>query len=619
MEITEIKISKGQKLSDIYPIIESNIVLNKTLAGVGATYLEIKANRNSIIVAPNLPVIVNKVEQHKKEHLFGVYQKVNTDDIVDYIATSKQIESYIKIITTPESFYKIRNAFEELGIDMYEECFLLLDECHKFVKDKNFRPEITQPLNEFFQFKNKALVSATPIVPSDPRFNKNGFRMIKIVPDYNHRQRIGITKTNNILQAFKDFLLHLTSHDMDNRCACFFVNSVDMIQQFIEKAGIGNDSAVFCSEKSVEKLKYLGIKNVHWEWKGKYAKPYMFFTSRFYTGLDIMLDRPPYVVFISDPYNKIFSIVDPLTDMPQAIGRFRNGVYNVEHIVAFNSDIEERDEQGIREFIDTVEKMLNYLKNAYETAPTSEARKAYRAFIENMPLKDIFLNGEKDYFIIDNYVDNELVKSAYKNNRLLVERYGLSDYFWIPLILPQYYPFGEKERLAIFESKKFKKQQRIEIVKALDAIKGSGGTEAGNTYIRELRDIDELIVDAYYKLGKETIESNNYRAKKLRELIILKDYNDQTKTESFIKTLHNSFKSGQKYSLKYIKEELKRLHELFGIKPPKAITALSIKFFFDIEEKVRIGNDKAIRLIRPNIKSAAYFFENMPNEEETQK
>ncbi|MCM1138209.1 MAG: hypothetical protein NC453_06510 [Muribaculum sp.] len=615
MDIVEISIRQNQKMSDIYPIIESNVILNKTLSGIGATFSEIKAKRDSIIVVPNLPVIANKVVQHKKDNLFGVHQKVTVDDLISYIENSRDKRKRIKILVTPESFYKILKAFSELNIDIYNQCFLLLDESHKFIKDKDFRHEITQPLKHFFSFRNKALVSATPIIPSDPRFEDEKFKIIKIIPDYNHLQEISITQTNNVLQAFKDFLIHLkVQHNMENRSACFFVNSVDMIQQFIDKSNLLNDSAVFCSEKSVEKLKHLGIKNVHCEWSPKFLKPYMFFTSRFYNGLDIILEFQPYVVFISDPYRKDFSIVDPSTDMPQAIGRFRRGVYNVEHIVAFNNEIEVRSKDGLLDFIESIEHTYAYLKCAYNNSDSSEERRAFQAFIENMPMKELFTDGIKDHFVVDNYIDSELVKSSYKNIALLTERYALSRYFRIPLINKQYYPYGERERLAIFESKKYKKEQRIEIVKALDAINGSGGTETGNQYIRELRDYDDLIVDAYFKLGKEVIEQNNYRTKKLRELIILKDYDANTRTESFIKAINNSFKVGQRYSREYVKKELLRLHKLFSIVPPAAITALSIGFFFDIDEKARIGDGKAIRLIRPNIKNASYFFKRMSKE-----
>lgn len=59
----QILINRGQNLSDILPNkeIPTNTILNKTLTGCGATYGEIvHAARNSIIIEPNVPVILGK-------------------------------------------------------------------------------------------------------------------------------------------------------------------------------------------------------------------------------------------------------------------------------------------------------------------------------------------------------------------------------------------------------------------------------------------------------------------------------------------------------------------------------------------------------------------------------
>ena len=91
-------------------------------------------------------------------------------------------------MVTPESFYKVRQAFSEIDFDMYENCFLMLDECHKFIKERDFRKEIVLPFYSFFKFKNKALVSATPLDPSDPRFIEQNFRGSGVIPWQGYRR-----------------------------------------------------------------------------------------------------------------------------------------------------------------------------------------------------------------------------------------------------------------------------------------------------------------------------------------------------------------------------------------------------------------------------------------------
>ena len=98
MDITEISISKDQHLADVYPLIESNIILNKKLSGVGATHCEIIAPRNSIIVVPNVPIITCKVTKHStSDNLFGVMQNVSIREIEDYIESTLYENRHIKL------------------------------------------------------------------------------------------------------------------------------------------------------------------------------------------------------------------------------------------------------------------------------------------------------------------------------------------------------------------------------------------------------------------------------------------------------------------------------------------------------------------------------------------
>ena len=162
-----ITLAKGEYLSDVMNEIPSNCILSKRIPGCGATTLEIETDRNSIIIVPNVPVIINKCAKYK--NLLGVYEGVDTSKIIEYIGSK---HTY-KIMTTPESFGKVKSACEKCGVNIYTSFFLLMDECHQLIKDVDYRTDIVMPMNDFFFFKCKALVSATPIGFSDPRFEEN--------------------------------------------------------------------------------------------------------------------------------------------------------------------------------------------------------------------------------------------------------------------------------------------------------------------------------------------------------------------------------------------------------------------------------------------------------------
>lgn len=166
METRYIKINKDannkiQYLKEVLPKIPANTILYKKLTGLGATYGELKADRHSIIIEPNVPVIIGKCEdsKHKADALFGVYKGVNTEDIIEYLNKNKG--RFYKILTTPESFKKVKDAFEAMDMDIRFTCFLLFDECHKVTKDVDYRNDITLPLDDFFDFEEGARFSHT--------------------------------------------------------------------------------------------------------------------------------------------------------------------------------------------------------------------------------------------------------------------------------------------------------------------------------------------------------------------------------------------------------------------------------------------------------------------------
>lgn len=601
MERKQITINKGQHLTDVYSQIESNTILCKTLTGLGATYSEITAKRNSIIVVPNIPAITGKCPKHKKDNLFGVKQKITTSDVVKYIETTTEANKRIKLIATPESFYKVKDAFDELEINMYVNCFLLLDECHKIIKDIDYRPDIALPIDDFFRFDEKALVSATPIIPSDPRFKEQNFKIVEIVPTFNYQKELQLIHTNNMLEAFKQILPLMINEQSAKRSICFFINSTDMIFQLVTKLGIVKESSVFCSDKSVAKLKSMGFKQAYDDWNEKHKRQFIFFTSRFYNALDIEIEEKPDIVFVSEPYFAEHTIVDPYTDVVQSIGRFRNGISSVTHILSTKATIQQRSKEGLIEFLKGSEHAYNIIRTLYRSAQSIEERNAYSLALKSLPYNTMLINDRKNYFAIDNYIDDELVKTAYNNIDAVVTRYIECGYFTIHSITPLMFKFGENDRLSLFGTVRTKRDLRERVVAILDNIKEDMGTALFDSYIEELREKDCAIVDAYFSLGKEVIEQNNYRMKILKEMMLTKEFNETKNSDIFRKALLNSFEIGRKYRLSYIKEELIRLHFKFKVRYPKSVTAQTIHEYFNVIDTVRIGNDKAMLIISPKI------------------
>lgn len=568
-------------LTELLPngIIPTNTILYKKLTGLGATFSELKASRNSIIIEPNRPVIIGKSEapEHRNDNIFGVYHGIYTDDIIDYIEESKG--KFLKILTTPESFPKVEEALKATDIEIRFDCFLLYDECHKIIKDSDYRPNIALPMDLFFECKNKALVSATPIDFTDPRFDD--FQRISLVPDFDYNKELFLHITNNVLQTLKETLEKLEGNSF------IFCNSTDMIYNLMKQLDLFDESAVFCSTNSVKKLrndKDVKFKNAHEDWKPEKMKRYNWLTSRFYNAVDIKLNENPNVILLSNCYLSEFTAVDPFTDSVQIAGRFRNGISSLKHIVNINPNYRVRSKEEVLGYVSGLEMAHQTLKSFYETAPDAEKRNIWWEYIACSPFNRFLDNSrQKSYYLIDNYVDDEVVKGYYSNKEQLYLAYQQCGSFYV-YMEERIYKLGDYERLKLENPKLTIREKRMQIVELLDML-GDCETQMEINYRKELEESDPFIVEAYNTLGKPTIEHLRYRETKIREAMIIKCYHEKSTGTEAIQLIRNSFKENTWYSDCFIKKELQRIFKLLGIKYPGTITSYTIGDFFKYENK----------------------------------
>ena len=587
---------KIQHLTDVYPQIETNTILNKTITGIGATYSEIKAPRNSIIIEPSKPVIYSKIQspKHKKDNLLGVVENVYTNEIINYIEDSIKRKKWIKILTTPESFKKVQSAFECLEIDIRTDgYFLLFDEIHKAVKDSGFRRFITLPMDLFFQCKDKAIVSATPPKKvRDQRFSE--FQLIKLVSDFDYKKDIKICSTTNILQCTKEVLNTLNP---DENPIFFFVNSISVIISMIKQLGIEGQSAVFCSSDSLGKIKNKDISKAYENWENNRIAKYNWMTSRCYSSLDIEINAAPNVVMLTDCYTADYTMIDPYMDAVQIVGRFRNGVGNIYHISNFNKQFPIKDRDGVKLEIKAMKEVYSYLKKMAKTASTEIQREAFRDTLSIVPYKKFLNDGNEieNPYKVDNYIDDEITKGLYNNPSKLLEAYEKCGFFNVSSVSFNY-AFGDYERLKIEKGNASTKDQQKDIVTQLEQLK-TRQTEDAVLHKCYLKSIDSFIVEAYDLIGKEEIERLNYSRRKIKAAMIIKEHQIKAHSTDTIELINTLFLEGKWYSSKYIKKTLIDVFKKMEIPMPETPSGETIKEFFDAIEK-RTNKERGYYLIK---------------------
>lgn len=566
--------------------IPSNVILNKTICGCGATYSEIKAPRNSIIIEPNVPVIRGKEKDHPE--VMGVYEGRNKKHVIKYLREAK---GYKKLITTPESFLKIKKAMLEMGIDMYEDYFLLFDECERIIQDVGYRGSIALPMDEFFKFRNKAMVSATPLMPSDPRFVQQNFKILKLTPDYDYKQEIELVTTNNIVAVLRtQFALWSGEKPL-----FIFLNSTDTIHNIICTFELQNRSKVFCSDKSVRKLRDdLGYPEAYSEITD-FAE-FNFFTSRFFSAVDIRLDYQPNVIIISDVFRAKQSMLDPKTEITQILGRFRNGVGKRVHIANHDSRIKWLSKKNMREYLESCEKFYETVDDIQVNTCGQGAIKSKKQAKEGMDYHNfVKKDGTRNYFMWDNAHDDERIKSYYYDVGHLLAAYKNSPLIAIHREMNS--PLGDEDRLRRTKPKMSFHDLCKELVRELNILQKNLSDVEYPYLMNEVKQCCEFIVDAYFILGAEKLVELDFNKSKIKKALGKYEYNVRFEDEKILNAVYSRFNVDDVVAVSEVTEFFKRLVKDFAIPYEGAYNSSLMKRYFEFTES-RTSSERRIKLTK---------------------
>lgn len=565
-----ILLNKGEYLKGTIPV---NAVIYKKVTGIGATTLEIRSNRHSIIIEPNTPVIEGKIEQHK--NLFGVFEGVQTAQIISYLQ-DETIE-YKKLMTTPESFEKVKRAFYMSDLDMYNDYFLLFDECHKLTSEIDFRESITLPMQDFWKFKNRSLISATITnFTSYPIFKRHNFRNVIIEPNYYHALKVNLYSSNNILQDIQQCLENIP--DKEESKICFFINSIDIIIAVINALNIKEDANIYCSKQSAEKLTRKGFANI--SAKVTNLNKYNFYTSRFFSAVDIYSEFKPHVIVVSDAIKAPQTIIEPLLESRQIAGRFRNGITSFTHIAGLDKYIQTKTYKELHEYLEEQRKAYLQLKTIYNSASEQGVKQVMQEAIERVEIsKYLEEDNSFNYFMTENLLDVEATKSRYKTWQDFILSYSFDDEFFE--IQTQYNNSYDWETDRLKTSSKNDRLLRKEIVEIFfDSELDKGiDTEEQKTVFEELKRKDEFIVEICQNFDKEFIIDKEYKKQILALALIKKKSDEKRLSFPVIEAVLQSFKIGIAYTEKEITDMLTKIYTALEI--DKIIKATDIKDYFE--------------------------------------
>lgn len=585
MNVELLNINKGEWLSDAferqgYPLIPSNVIIDKTVTGLGITHMEVHAKRPSIIIEPNVPVIIGKAEG--KDNRLAVYE-LCTKPMIRKFLQRKDLK-YKKLITTPEGFKKIKEVAQSLGIDIFKEYFCLFDECEKIIQDVDYRSRIAQPINDFFEFEGKAMVSATPLEMCHPKLKEQGFRKLKIIPLYDYRKDMTLIPTRSFDRTVKEQLRQLVQA---SPCVCIFFNSTNGINSLVnfllEEHLIAPDEyKIFCSQDSVDKLKEEANFDKSYDYLKLPLVKVNLFTCRFFSAVDITTLVKPNVLILTDCVSVLHSIIDPFTEAIQAQGRFRNkykdgNTYNSLTVIAnVNENMEVLTNEDVTARIEVFKANYEHFKELQEKELNKVKQQAIAEDLKAIKYNDLLGDDDKlNYFAVDNWYNEERVKRYYLSAEALYQAYMDCQFFNINY-QPEEQGIGEEDQLQIRQesSKKAKWRKIVDNLERLEKRKIADPLYNMQADIEMLRLIEDAnyIVDAYLLIGAIPIRNANFNKGEIDKEIKayrVQKARDERFTPDILKSIWQEFQTdveaGQYISFVQLRERLKRIFQAYGI------------------------------------------------------
>jgi hypothetical protein len=540
----------------------SGFIVDKKFPNIGATTVEIESERHSIIMEPFKAVI------EVKKKIYGsliccVYNGITTNDVYNYLISNIQ---YKKIITTPESFYKVIKALKKYDEDYHQNFFMLIDECEKLIQDCLFRSKILAPLKEFFRFEHKSLISATPIRPSAPEFRD--FNLMRVVPGYNnYKKPLVLLITNNIRTAIRSTIKIKT----DGAPIFIFSNCKQTLAYIARLDEVQNRYTIFCAEDLERKFfSVQDIGNViNTVLEQDYSEVNMF-TSRFFSAVDMHLPEGviPHVLIITNIPQTRHSLIEPSIDAVQIYGRSRNGVKSITHITNLFSEQQGSTAITVRQdaleeitLVDSLNKLRK--KSQYDCLKDSVDSIRDKQFASNVFNED----GTINEYYKDNFLSKRLLKFHYTNAHLLYNEYAKVDFFkTIKHVIKD--PISDLDRLKLRRGLSKAKRRYLALLLDRTILAYHSGENNWNgrdfgDALNAIRAEDELTYEVYKNYGSEFLNQINYNKSAMMDAIFELEKQDGTNKLLMMDKIIATFSLNIPYHCYKAKEILQNIYDDF--------------------------------------------------------
>ena len=398
------------KLSDIFVQLPYGII-KKNITGIGATTLELRSPRHSIIIVPTKALAYEKYKtgydaaENRNNFLYvgsaiGDLPTTTEESIRNYLADNEI--KYKKILVVADSirklFWKRKVCLNR--IDTREMFFFMVDEIDIFQSDSTYRPALEKVIDYYLAYPTqyRCLVSATIRPFSNPRLKEEP--VIELNYDDPWPRPVDLLiHTNNPDKVAREKIEEL----FKNTTGKIFIayNKILNIRQIIENLSseCKSECSILCGERSIEYADcyYRQINNA------TLPSRITFTTCTNFVGIDIT--ERFHLISISN-VDYIYTLLSP-EKYQQIAGRCRNRAGLLSETIIYNSSPTQKEspftlknyQTYLLEYADDLIKYLNEaqrLKEKYYKPSTPNESLIDDNFIDVQ--KDILEKSQKSYF-----------------------------------------------------------------------------------------------------------------------------------------------------------------------------------------------------------------------------
>lgn len=576
-----------------------NAFIHKGRCGIGGTTIETDdKSRNTVFIVPTKGIIEGKTviqkddtneEIERKKSIFAITKDTSDQEILEWLSAETIGK---KCMVIPDNFKKLINVATENGLlnKLYNEFFLLIDEGHSIITE-DYREAMLIPLDYFWEFKRKSIISATPYVFSDPRFKELELHTIKF-------------ENPNTLETYIDDITVIEAKSVyatvkrvienTERNLHIFLNSVTDIVNTIKSCNI-EDCNVYCSDKQDNKNK-LAFKQgcfTQMPINGEYAKV-NFYTSKYFEGWDLK-DENATLVLLTNAYQD-HTKVGISNKGVQAIGRIRSKEHKMIHITnhrnikTMKSQEEISREYAIRAALQI--KKYNEILQVYNESgiePTKEELDVVEQYAE---LDDTTKSATLRYEKLDQLVNRQIGDEQY-NHISFIKKVWEDAGFLVT---------HQRSNLVMEETTK-QKNKRLSKAKLFEQItnkiedlykqKEEFMFNNADEQLAKIKSEYSTIYDAYHILGGDKLRKVEFNEKRIKQMLI--EQQNINAEPKLLKLLDLEFKVHQRYTKAHIKGRLATLYQKLGIDRNATAEQLGEDGRFDIAPcKIKDNSGKVI-------------------------